>query len=67
MKRFTLTLLSIIFAAALFSTTANAQDWAQAQLKKSSRHREWVSIKHDGRSVETFIVYPESKDKNPSS
>jgi carboxymethylenebutenolidase len=65
MKRFTLTLLSIIFAAALFSITANAQDWAQAQLKKSSRHREWVSIKHDGRSVETFIVYPESKDKKP--
>jgi carboxymethylenebutenolidase len=65
MKRVTLILISTIFAAALFSTTANAQDWAQAQLKKSSRHREWVSIKHDGRSVETFIVYPESKDKKP--
>lgn len=65
MKRVTLTLLSMIFAVALFSTTANAQDWAQAQLKKSSRHREWVTIKHDGRSVETFIVYPESKDKKP--
>src|SRR5450432_1775042 len=65
MKRTTLTLLSVIFAAAFFSTAANAQDWAQAQLKKSSRHREWVSIKHDGRSVETFIVYPESKDKRP--
>jgi carboxymethylenebutenolidase len=65
MKRFTLAPLSILFGAALFSATANAQDWAQAQLKKSSRHREWVTIKHDGRSVETFIVYPESKDKKP--
>jgi carboxymethylenebutenolidase len=65
MKRFTLTLLSIIFSAASFSTAANAQDWAQARLKQSSRHREWVTVKHDGRSVETFIVYPESKDKRP--
>ena len=65
MKRITLTLLSMIFAAALFSTAASAQDWAQAQLKKSPRHREWVTIKHDGRSVETFVVYPESKDKKP--
>src|SRR5262249_21248469 len=32
---------------------------------KSPRHSEWVSIKHDGRSVETLIVYPETKDKRP--
>jgi carboxymethylenebutenolidase len=42
-----------------------AQDWAIAKLKKSPRHQEWVTIKHDGRSVETFVVYPESKDKTP--
>jgi len=42
---------------------ASAQDWARANLEKSSRHREWVTVKHDGRSVETFVVYPESKDK----
>jgi carboxymethylenebutenolidase len=42
-----------------------AQDWARAQLEKSPRHREWVTVKHDGRSVETFVVYPESKDKRP--
>jgi carboxymethylenebutenolidase len=44
---------------------ASAQDWAKAKLEKSPRHREWVSIKHDARSVETFVVYPESKDKRP--
>src|ERR1700719_816841 len=42
-----------------------AQDWARQQLAKSSRHGEWVTVKHDGRSVETFVVYPESKDKKP--
>src|ERR1700687_2082296 len=42
-----------------------AQDWAREQLAKSSRHGEWVTVKHDGRAVETFVVYPESKDKKP--
>src|SRR3982750_3443759 len=42
-----------------------AQDWARQQLEKSPRHREWVTVKHDGRSVETFVAYPESKDKRP--
>jgi carboxymethylenebutenolidase len=65
MKRFTFTLLCSIFALTLFSSMASAQDWAQAQLKKSSRHREWVTVKHDSRAVQTFVVYPESKDKRP--
>jgi len=50
----------------LFTTqVAAAQDWARASLQKSPRHQEWVTIKHDGRAVETFVVYPESKDKRP--
>src|ERR1700720_378629 len=65
MKRLTFTLLCSIFGLALFSSKASAQDWAQAQLKKSPRHREWVTVKHDSRAVQTFIVYPESKDKRP--
>ena len=65
MKRLTFVLLSSIFALTLFPSKAGAQDWAQAQLKKSSRHREWVTVKHDARAVQTFIVYPESKDKKP--
>jgi len=43
-----------------------AQDWAKDALTKSPRHREWVTIKHDNRSVETFVAYPESKDKTPT-
>jgi carboxymethylenebutenolidase len=65
MKRLTFTFLCSSFALSLFSANSNAQDWAQAQLKKSSRHREWVTVKHDSRAVQTFIVYPESKDKRP--
>ena len=49
----------------LTAQVASAQDWARDKVEKSPRHREWVTVKHDGRSVETFVVYPESKDKKP--
>jgi len=49
----------------LTAQTVSAQDWAKTKLEKSPRHREWVTVKHDGRSVETFVVYPESKGKTP--
>src|SRR5256886_13868650 len=61
MKRITLISLLVLCTAQVTS----AQDWARATLEKSSRHREWVTVKHDGRSVETFVVYPESKVKTP--
>src|ERR1700683_2620903 len=54
--------LLLILAA---SETAFPQDWAPAQLEKSPRHREWVTVKYNGRSVETFVVYPEAKEKRP--
>lgn len=57
-RKFVLTAVILAFA-----TFASAQDWAKAKLEKSPRHGEWVTIKHDGRNVETFVVYPESKDK----
>jgi carboxymethylenebutenolidase len=64
MKRIALPSLLVLFSlgAAPF---ASAQDWAKATLEKSPRHREWVTVKHDERSVETFVVYPESKSKAP--
>jgi carboxymethylenebutenolidase len=42
-----------------------AQDWARAQVEKSPRHREWVTVKHDGHAVETFVVYPEAANQTP--
>ena len=49
----------------LLAQAAGAQDWARERLEKSLRHREWVTVKHDGRAVETFVVYPEAKGKRP--
>jgi carboxymethylenebutenolidase len=62
--------LVIAFAGVLFAAqTASAQEWSQSwareRIAKSPRHSEWATIHHDGRSVETLIVYPEVKDKRP--
>src|SRR5208337_85727 len=53
------------FLLLLSASQVLAQDWARARVEKSPRHREWVTIKHEGRAVETFVVYPEVKDKVP--
>src|ERR1700675_2646258 len=55
----------ILLLSALVASLLSAQDWARATLEKSPRHREWVTVKHVGRSVETFVVYPEAKAKTP--
>lgn len=57
------TKMAAVFA--LLVCSLSAQDWARQRLEKSPRHREWVTVKHGGRSVETFVVYPESKNKTP--
>lgn len=44
---------------------ASAQDWAKQTLEKSPRHGEWIQIKHDNRTVQAFVVYPETKQKAP--
>jgi carboxymethylenebutenolidase len=57
--------LAALISLILLAQTAAAQDWAKQRLEQSRRHREWATVKHDSRSVETFIAYPESKDKRP--
>ncbi len=49
----------LLFAA----ISTYAQDWAKARLDASPRHHEYVTLKHDNRSVQAFVVYPEVKDK----
>jgi carboxymethylenebutenolidase len=44
----------------------NAQDWARARMEASPRHREYVALKHGGRTVQAFVVYPEIKEKAPA-
>ena len=70
--------ISLFTLLVLFSVTAVAQhthhtpvpaesmetqDWAKQKLAKSSRHQEWVKVKHGTREVSSFVVYPEVKTK----
>jgi carboxymethylenebutenolidase len=63
MRRSTLRILATLFA--LLPITANAQEWAKDRLEASPRHREYVPIKHGDRTIQTFVVYPEIKQKAP--
>jgi carboxymethylenebutenolidase len=74
-----LAVMAWVSAAAMVVQIASApatgaQDWAKAKVEKSPRHREWVTVKYAPanigaggtvRAVETFVVYPEKKDKTP--
>src|ERR1043165_5694048 len=40
-----------------------SQDWAKQRLGKSPRHQEWVEVKNGNREVNSFVVYPEVKNK----
>jgi carboxymethylenebutenolidase len=59
-------MLAVAIALFTFCVSASAQEWAKAMLEKSPRHQEWVDVKHDGRVVHAFIVYPEIKKKAPA-
>src|ERR1017187_9681696 len=47
----------------LTAISSHAQDWAKARLEASPRHHEYVALKHDNRTVQAFVVYPEVKHK----
>jgi carboxymethylenebutenolidase len=55
----------LLLSLALLSPALHAQDWAKQKLEKSTRHREWVKVQHDGRAVDAYIVYPEVSTKAP--
>ena len=57
-----------LIASALLAcsvSSSSAQEWAKAKLEQSERHREYVPVKHDGRTINTLVIYPEAKDKAP--
>ena len=60
-----LKLLALLLLLPSAYNTLHAQDWAKAALDKSPRHREYVSVKHGDRTVQTFVVYPEVSHKAP--
>ena len=48
------------------SSSAAAQDWAKANLAKSPRHGEYVTIHEPGgRDLQAWVVYPETRGKAP--
>ena len=59
--------VSGVAAAALaLGGSAVAQDWAKANLAKSPRHGEFVTITEaSGRKLQAWVVYPEIKGKAP--
>ena len=53
----------LIITLFLSGVSAFGQDWAKQRVDKSPRHQEWVPVKHDNRSVNSFLVFPEVKNK----
>ena len=49
--------------AAASPDSMETQDWAKQRLAKSPRHQEWVKVKNGTREVNSFVVYPENKNK----
>src|SRR5262245_52452367 len=57
--RWVLSLIAFLLSIAV----APAQDEAKARLDKSPRHAEWVKVRQGKRDVQSFLVFPEVKDK----
>lgn len=53
----------LLLAACLFITPVSAQEWAKPRLENSPRHLEWVKVKSGSREVNSFIAFPEVKEK----
>lgn len=54
-------ILLLLFS--VFSSELIAQDFAMIQLENSPRHHEWVPIQYDGRTVYSFVAYPEVSEQ----
>ena len=64
MRATALKLLALLLLLPLAAPAA--QDWARSRLDASPRHREYVTLHHNGRAVQAFVVYPEVKQKVPA-
>jgi carboxymethylenebutenolidase len=56
----------LLAVTALWASCAFGQDWAKAKLEKSSRHGEYVQLKHGDRTLQAWVVYPEVSHKATS-
>lgn len=55
-------LLAVAFFCA-YLPCAEGQEWAKTRLAASPRHHEYVTLHHDARSLQAFVVYPEVSRK----
>jgi carboxymethylenebutenolidase len=55
-----------IVALLIGTTGVCAQEWAKVRLEKSPRHGEWVKVQQGKREVQSFVVFPEVKEKAPA-
>jgi carboxymethylenebutenolidase len=51
---------------ALLTFFAACQSQTPSRLENSPRHDEWAELKHDGRTVRAYVVYPERADRGPA-
>jgi carboxymethylenebutenolidase len=64
MNRF-LVSVSVLVAVQLWAAEV-IKDFGRDRLNKSPRHAEWIAIRSGERTIKTFVVYPERKDKAPA-
>lgn len=57
--------LNLAALTGLVACLASGQEWAKQKLEQSPRHREWVKVQHDGRTIDAFVAYPEVSSKAP--
>lgn len=56
--------LILLFVSFLITAGLAAQDFAIQQLENSPRHHEWVPVEYDGRTVYSFVAYPEVSEQS---
>jgi len=62
MKHSLFTILLFLIATPLIT----AQDFALEQLEDSPRHHEWVEIEYNGRTLTSFVAFPETSESVPA-
>lgn len=58
--------LLLIVASFFVASGLLAQDYAIEQLENSPRHHEWVEVEYNGRTVHSFVAYPETSEETPA-
>lgn len=52
----------MILGLCFIASNIYAQEFALEQLQNSPRHHEWVKVSSKGRTIHSFVAYPETKE-----